>query len=499
MKEPKYPSLYQINTRVWLTELSESFGRRATLDDIPDFELSRIAKKGFDWVWLLSVWQTGDFGEKIARQSPALRRQFGQILPDLKDEDIEGSSFAIAAYDIHQHLGGTDALKRLRKRMASYGLKLMLDFVPNHLAVDHPWVTINPEYFITGTIEDYEKSPDRFNRIQNGKKDQVFAMGKDPFFPAWQDTVQLDYSYSETVKAMKKELLRIAALCDGVRCDMAMLVLPEVFEQTWGRKALSFWPEAIKSIKDIYPPFCLVAEVYWDMESHLLEQGFDYAYDKRLYDRLTDGCVRDIIVHLEADLSYQNRLVRFLENHDEERAASVFFDINNHKAAAILTYLIPGLRFFHQGQLEGKTKRLYIHLVRQPFETVNEELHSFYESLLELLKRPIFRYGDWNLLKCEPAWEGNGSFESIIAFTWLRTDRDRIVVVVNYKPYQSQGYLKLPFTNYVGGHWRLQDSMSDDLYERDGNELRVTGLYLDLDPWAYHVLLTSKIKKRVKK
>ena len=195
-------------------------------------------------------------------------------------------------------------------------------------------------------------------------------------------------------------------------------------------------------------------------------------------------------------MAHQNRLVRFLENHDEERASAAFFDIKNHEAAAILTFLLPGLRFFHQGQLEGKTKRISIHLVREPQENINGQLFTFYGSLLELLQRPIFRYGEWSLLTCDSAWEGNGSFESIIAFTWLGLGEDRIVVVVNYKPHPSQCYLKLPFTNHAGGQWRLRDLLRKMTYERDGNELRVTGLYLDLEPWQYHVFVITKIKKK---
>ena len=496
MIKPNYPSLYQVNTRVWLTEISQSIGREATLDDIPDFELSRIAKKGFDWVWFLCVWQTGEFAQKIARHHLGWRDQFERILPDLKDEDIAGSGFAVARYRVHRVLGGNSALKRLRKRMASHGLKLMLDFVPNHLALDHPWVATNPEFFILGTIEDFEKRPDCFNRIQKGTKEMVIAMGRDPFFPAWPDTAQLDYSHSGTVEAMKNELLQIATLCDGLRCDMAMLVVPDVFDQTWGRKGIHFWPDVINATKEKFPDFCFIAEVYWDMESLLLAQGFDYAYDKILYDRLLDGCVRDIRAHLEANVAHQNRLVRFLENHDEERASAAFFDIKNHEAAAILTFLLPGLRFFHQGQLEGKTKRISIHLVREPQENINGQLFTFYGSLLELLQRPIFRYGEWSLLTCDSAWEGNGSFESIIAFTWLGLGEDRIVVVVNYKPHPSQCYLKLPFTNHAGGQWRLRDLLRKMTYERDGNELRVTGLYLDLEPWQYHVFVITKIKKK---
>ena len=151
MGGPLYPSLYQINTRVWLTELSRIFGRRATLDDIPDIELDRIAAMGFDWVWFLSVWRTGTAGQRVSRENQEWRREFAQTLPDLSEADIAGSGFAITGYTVHPALGGDAALARLRERLRARGLRLMLDFVPNHTALDHPWVEDLPEYYVAGT------------------------------------------------------------------------------------------------------------------------------------------------------------------------------------------------------------------------------------------------------------------------------------------------------------------------------------------------------------
>src|SRR5262249_52432143 len=157
-------------------------------------------------------------------------------------------------------------------------------------------------------------------------------------------------------------LVRIAGQCDGVRCDMAMLVLPEVFERTWGIKAQPFWPAATRRVREQVPGFCFMAEVYWDMEWTLQQQGFDYTYDKRLYDRLRARHARPVREHLWADVDYQNRMARFLENHDEPRASATF-PPGVHEAAAVITFLSPGLRFFHQGQFEGRMKRISPHLV----------------------------------------------------------------------------------------------------------------------------------------
>ncbi len=496
MANPTYPSLFQINTRVYLTELSQTLGREATLDDIPDSALERIADRGFDWVWFLSVWETGEKGRKISLESGKWREEFQKTLSDLSDQDIGGSGFSIANYQVKSSMGGDAALKRLRKRLSKLGIKLMLDFVPNHMGPDHAWAQKHPEYFVSGTEDDLNRAPQNYTRLKSGKKEMILAYGRDPYFAGWPDTLQLDYSNPATVEAMTKELTRISGLCDGVRCDMAMLILPEVFEKTWGRRAISFWPEAIATVRQNLPDFCFMAEVYWDLEWTMQQAGFNYAYDKRLYDRLLEASVPAIRAHLMAEMGYQNKLARFLENHDEPRAASVF-PLDQHKAAAVITYLTPGLRFFHQGQFEGKTKRISPHLIRGPKEPVNKEVQKFYDSFLQVLKNPVLRNGQWSLLECVPAWEGNHSWDSFVGFVWKGENREHsLVVVVNYRGDRSQCYLKLPCPHFVGSDWRLRDLLSKACYDRNGNDLQSGGLYLDLDAWGYHVFEMKKISKK---
>ena len=253
MGSPRYPSLYQINTRVWLTELSRKPGRTAMLDDVPDAELDRIAKMGFDWGWFLSVWQTGAAAQRVSRTNPEWREEFEHTLPDLKEEDIAGSGFAITSYSVHQNLGGDAALARLRERLRKRGLKLLLDFVPNHMAPDHPWVEDHPDYFVAGTETDFARQPQNYTRVRGQRGELILAYGRDPYFAGWPDTLQLNYGNPATQEAMIGELLKIAGQCDGVRCDMAMLVLPEVFERTWGISSQPFWPQAIQRVHEKSP------------------------------------------------------------------------------------------------------------------------------------------------------------------------------------------------------------------------------------------------------
>lgn len=480
------PSLYQINTRVWLTELSHALSKRATLDDIVDAELERVAGLGFDWVWLLSVWQTGPAARAISRANPLWGREFAETLPDLRDEDIAGSGFAIQGYTVHRDLGGTEALARLRQRLRQRGLKLILDFVPNHMAPDHPWIDEHPEYFVQGSEDNLAREPQNFCRVHTKNGPLVLAYGRDPYFDGWPDTLQLDYGNPALQQAMIGELERIAGQCDGLRCDMAMLILPEIFARTWGIPAQPFWPTAMQRVRERVPGFCFMAEVYWDLEWTLQQQGFDYTYDKRLYDRLREGHARPVREHFHADLAFQNKSARFLENHDEPRAAAVF-PPEVHEAAAIITFLAPGLRFYHQGQFEGRTKRISPHLVRAPEEPVDQRLAQFYDRLLTVLHQPALRDGCWQLLQCRPAWENNWTADSFVAFSWTGADRARWLVIVNYSDHQSQCYLTMPWDDLAGRGWRLYDRMDAVLFDRNGDELAAQGLYLDMPAWGYHI------------
>jgi glycosidase len=479
---PRYPSLYQINTRVWLTELSRTLGKRIALDNIPDTELDAIASKGFDWVWLLSVWQTGAAAQQVSRTNPEWRREFHETLPDLTDDDIPGSGFAITGYTVHQNLGGDAALARLRERLKKRGLKLMLDFVPNHMGLGHPWIEDHPEHFVQGAAQDLEKAPQNYLWVKRRTRNMIFAYGRDPYFSGWPDTLQLNYANPATQEAMTGELLRIAGQCDGVRCDMAMLVLPDVFERTWGQRAPLFWQQATERVRERVPGFTFMAEVYWELEWTLQQQGFDYAYDKRLYDRLREHHTRPVRDHFRAGLDYQDRLARFLENHDEPRTAATFAP-EIHKAAAVITFLSPGLRFFHQGQFEGRLKRISPHLSRGPDEPVNEDLRRFYDQLLTILRNPAFRDGQWQLLDGAAAWDGNWTNDCFLVFAWQGQTDERHVVAVNYAANQSQCHVRLPFANLGGKKWRLHDQLANASYEWNGDDLRNRGLYLDMTPW----------------
>ena len=491
MPNPRYPSLYQVNTRAWLTALSHSIGRRATLDDVPDRALDEFVAQGFNWVWFLSVWQTGPAARAISRAKPEWLRGFRETLPDLTEDDIAGSGFAIAGYTVHRDLGGDAALARLRERMRQRGLRLMLDFVPNHMAPDHPWVASNPEFFVTGTATNVERAPQNYFRANTPRGPQIFAYGRDPYFDGWADTIQLNYGNPALQAAMIGELTRIAGQCDGVRCDMAMLLLPEVFLRTWGVQVQPFWPRAIAQIRELRRDFVFMAEVYWDLEWTLQLQGFDFCYDKRLYDRLREGKAKPVREHLLAGLDFQDRLARFLENHDEPRAASTF-EFEKHRAAAVITFLSPGMRFFHQGQFEGHRVPISPHLARGPVEATDSALASFYRQLLGILRNSALRDGMWRLLECLPAWEGNGSSENFVAYSWQGPGDERLIVAVNYSGQQCQAKVRLQFSPFPSNTVRFRDLLTHAVYDWPTEVVEREGLFVDLPAWGTHVFLVER-------
>jgi glycosidase len=500
MASPSFPALYQVNTRVRLQELSRSLGRPATLDDVPDEALDRIAALGFEWLWLLGVWQTGPLGREVSLRQPQWRAEYARTLPAFTDADVSGSPFAIQAYEMDRILGGTAALARIRERLKKRNLKLLLDFVPNHTALDHPWVKEHPEYYIQGSDGDLQREPQNYRKLDTNRGPIVFAHGRDPYFPGWPDTLQLNYRHAGMRQALSGELRRIASQCDGVRCDMAMLVLPDIFRRTWGDRAqprdgsapvdAPFWPEVIPATRQVHPGFLFLAEVYWDLEWVLQQQGFDYTYDKRLYDRLRARDASGVRGHLHAEPDFQNHSARFLENHDEPRAAGVF-PPDVHRAAAVITFLVPGMRFLHEGQLEGRKVHVSMHLNRRPDEPVDTNLPDFYRRLLECVCLPAARTGRWSLLDCQAAWNGNPTWLSFIAFTWDGPAGERLLTAVNYGPSQGQCYVGLAFPDLRGRRFVFADRMSAARFERNGDDLAARGLYLDMPAWGYYVFAVT--------
>lgn len=486
MRWVKRPIIYEIPTWAWLNELSARYREPITLANVPAPEWDALAVLKIDAVWLMGVWTRSPAGVRIANDDPVLQAEFRAALPDWKPEDNVGSAYCIKEYVVDPRLGGAAGLDIARRELAQRGLRLILDFVPNHVAVDHRWVMEHPEYFIRGTRDDLVRAPHEFFEAHG----QILAHGRDPNFPPWRDVAQVN-AFAPALRAAARETLHtIAAQCDGMRCDMAMLLLNQVFARTWGERAgpppaTEYWEELIPAVRAQNPDLIFIAEVYWGLEAELLRLGFDYCYDKGLYDRLVQENAAAVRAHLMAMATYQEHLVRFIENHDEPRAAATFSP-QKERAAAVAFATLPGAKLFHDGQLEGRRIKLPVFLARRALEPRDYALEAFYRALLKAIHTDLFHEGEWRL--CEHhGWSDNPSFQNIVAWC-LRRGEARAVVVVNLSAQRSQAMIKLPWTDLAGRIWRLDDPLNGDVFVRDGNQLQAEGLYVDLDAWRFHVL-----------
>jgi len=477
-----HPLLYQINTRCWLRELSTRLNRPVTLATVPQEEFTFWQKSGFTHLWLMGVWTTGAHARQIALRHPDLRGEYDAVLPGWTDADVAGSPYSIADYVVPKTLGGDEGLQKFRARLNGLGIKLILDFVPNHLGLDHPWVSAQPELFV--------QSPQPVEgtfAVKTATGSQWIANGKDPYFAPWTDVAQLDYRRAATRTAMRQLVRSIAAKCDGVRCDMAMLLLNDVFARTWAHLPVDapvlvdeFWPDAIKQAQQAQPGFVFMAEVYWGLEGRLQSLGFDFTYDKALYDDLIArhhaAAQQRLLTHPP---DYVARSIHFLENHDEPRVAAKLSPAENH-AAALAILGLPGMRFLHEGQLTGARIKVPVQLGRRPMEPVQMEIKTAYEKLLGALKKSSVGPGRGEILAPRPAWDGNPTNQNFIVVQWQGHGPEFDLVVVNLAWHAGQCYVPLTVPGLAERHWTMRDLLSDEQYERVGADLVQQGLYLEL-------------------
>ncbi len=499
---PENPQLYEINTRVWLNTLSRQSGRKLTLGSIPPETWDRLKDLGMDLVWLMGVWLPSLAGSVVDCNNPDLQWLCQEIHPDFTPKDLVGSPFAIAGYTLNPVLGTENDLMQVRANLQRAGLGLILDFVPNHTATDHPWVKAHPERYVSS------ESPDRFGPkgdfgvFGSDGAPYWIAHGRDPYFAPWQDTAQLCAICPETRSALTGELLNIARFCDGLRCDMAMLPLNQVFARTWktwmaGRAQplpeREYWPEVLEPVNSQFPDFIWIAEVYWGLEKELLGQGFHYVYDKTGYDQLRSLAVPAFRQGLMEEGARLNRMVRFLENHDEQRLAAAF-PPEALRGAAVIHATMPGLRLFHHGQLEGRRKKLPVQLGREPEEPDNPDFLAFYQKLLSLTRQPLFKHGVGHVLPVLPPSPGDQAHQPLVALARSLEDQ-KGVIAVNFSGQVASGFI-----NFPEGFWQgwsrivLRDEMVEPVknFPRSQEELESQGLYVWLQPHEFHFFTASK-------
>jgi hypothetical protein len=481
-----HPHLYEINTWVWLEELSARHGRCLSLQDVPDEEWDRLARLGFDFVYLMGVWRRSLIGRRIFRTDPRNFQNFDAALPGWKMRDVAGSPFSIQDYSPDPRIATVEGLSEVHNQLRKRGMGLILDFVPNHTGFDHSWMAEHPDRYIQGSEEEFRGDPASFYLVEREVDRNLFiARGRDPYFPPWSDVAQLNYFNPDCREGMIEILKNIAQYCEGVRCDMAMLATNEIFHRTWGHFLQAwpvpkneFWEEAIAAV----PDFVWLAEVYWDMEWRMQELGFQFTYDKRLYDRLREGSTGQVRAHLVADTRYQSKLARFLENHDEPRSARVF---PHETIAAVATLLstLPGMRFYHHGQLDGVKTFVPMPLAKAQPETADRQIRERYEQLLRIANAEVFHAGEWQLLEVQPA--GDDTSQDLIAYRWHH-QADCRLIVVNLGSRTAQGNVQQA-TAGVSRNSVFCDLLDGSEYLWERAELDSSGLYVKLAPYQAHV------------
>jgi len=388
-------------------------------------------------------------------------------------------------------LGEEAELAEFRQKLNRTGLKLFLDFVPNHFGSASKFIETNPGIFLPGDEELLQKDSLTFFRPE--KSDKIFAHGRDPFFLPWRDTIQVNYFSREARDFMIDQLLKISELCDGVRCDMAMLPLNNVFQNTWlgvlnrlklKRPENEFWEEVIAAAKKKSPGFAFLGETYWDLEWNLQQLGFDLTYDKRLTDRLASGDINSIKAHLYGNSTYQMKSIRFIENHDEDRAI-IKFGKEKSLAAAVIISTISGMKLFFDGQFEGKRIKLPVQLGREPEEKMSERVKNHYYKLLKITREEVFKKGSWTIIEPVPAGHGNVNYNNFLAWLWQYNDSLRLVVI-NYSAGTSQCRLKFQI-NSAEDEIILLDLMTNEEYVRSVKDIAENGLFIELKSYHSHI------------
>jgi hypothetical protein len=431
----------------------------------------------------MGVWERSPEGLAIAHRDDALQDSFRSALPDMTSEDVVGSPYCVRRYVADARLGGAAGLAAARGELARRGLRLILDYVPNHVAPDHPAVLRHPDWFVVGTPRERAAEPDAWFEIGG----RIVAHGRDPYFPPWPDVVQINAFHPQVREATAEVLGDILDQCDGVRCDMAMLITNDVFGKTWSEYAGAapadeFWPAVIQRLRQRHPDAVLIAEAYWDMEWTLQQQGFDFCYDKRLYDRLVHEDAGAVRMHLGSEYTYQQRLVRFIENHDEPRATAALHG-GRDRAAAVAVATLPGATLWHDGQLEGRRVHLPVFLARYPDEPADDDLRRFYQRLVGAAGD--VRRGSWTVLDVR-GWPDNPTHRDLLAWAW-HDELPHHLVAVNLAGHGSQGRVVAPWDTLRGREWRLTDLLDGRVFDRHGDELAGDGLYVDLAPWGAHI------------
>ncbi|KAL0236855.1 hypothetical protein PCE1_000252 [Barthelona sp. PCE] len=478
-------AIFEQSAAPWLYALSQKYGTKITFANIPDAEINFIVDFKFDLLYLLGVWQKGEIGPNLDRNNPDILEDCHKLMDNCNPKvDIIGSPFSIVEFVVAEEFGGNEGLAVLRQQLKRHGVGLMLDYVPNHTALDSPNVEACPECYIR-CPEGWDCDPEVY--YKNG-----IAFGSSGKGDHWRDVAQLNYWEPKTMHYSINNMLAAASMCDALRVDMAMVVMNDNFENSWkpqldawgySRPTQEFWSYAIKQVKAKFGTY-IIGEQYWHSEGPLQNLGFDALYDKEnLLDDLKSLNVRSVSSYVGWRKRWMVHMVKFLGNHDEPTIWEEFhhnFQIS--KAAGMIAFTLPGPRFFWAGQMTGQKTRLKVQFLRRHLNPVDSDLFGFYQRLANVYAHPTLNQDPeyWTWIPT--------SNNNVVAWVWSsKVTKKNVLVVVNYSGNDNQWEsIKLDYKpDHAGGAAvEFKELISGTTYSRNIDDLRSTGLHVGLSKWT---------------
>ena len=473
-----HPFLYEINTRPWLYELSKKYNKSISeLVDIPLEEFDFLKQNGVDIIWMMGVWQLGQYGLDFDR-----KQNYSKYLPDWTIDDVIGSPYAVYEYTLNPSLGKNEDLIWLKEQINKRGMKLMLDFVPNHSAVDAPQTKDKKEMYIRAPkgVEDEERYT---------KEGLAYGANENHF--TWKDVLQWNYWNKDTIEFMKNNIIKILSYADAIRCDVAYQEINDVFGATWPdelkyynytKPENEFWTYAINEAKKINPNVIFLAEAYKDEYNEILiNLGFDYAYNRNILKKLMVSA-NEFKSYIKAKQgSFWQDKANFVENHDELR---VVYNMNGNykkaKAAGTIGGTIGGMIFMNHGQWVGRKNMLDVHLRRAEEEEDNEEIKKYYEKLNQIIQDKSFRSDNFyyvDILNGERK-------DDFIAY--IREEESHYLVVVNFS--ENEGCANVPIYNLKENDFIfVYDMLNDVEIKKKYDTVKNYGLNVCLKAWESQI------------
>lgn len=483
--------ILEINTVNFLYKLSKKYNKNTDkllkISEVPVEEWQKVTYDGIiKYIWLMGIWQRSKLSRKIALQNV---KQYLPLLQNPQKTDFLGSAYSIVNYVPDPIIGNFKDLLKVKNLLNKLGVGLILDFIPNHLSLDNEY--INEPIFVEVGFDEYIKNPDLFYVVPENTR--FIAYGKDPFFPPWTDTLQINIFSKKAQKILLKQLRKISKYADGVRVDMAMLLLKDIFYNNWkeyikeGKPEEEFWQIATNSIDMLF-----IAEAYWNTENKLLELGFDYTYDKKFLDSIMDFIYKhnfqQIRYCLSLNINFQRKLVRFLENHDEERIAS---KIDENKARCILPlfFTCPGMKMIYWEQFEGQTIKIPVQILRS---IDNYKPIQLYQKLIEIYFKiqEIIEKGTFFFLKVNQIFDD--SYQNILSYGY-KLENKTLFIVINFLPIISQCIINLNESyprgifNFEKVELSLVELLKGRIYYRNPEKIHII-----LEPYESQIFLCNE-------